>query len=150
MASREDMAAVRRFYDEVAHGNFWVGTEVFDPAIEWQWNSSLSGITGNRTYRGFSEVEAATKDWLRSWEWFRIELDELIDAGDKIVALTRDIGRPRGGDSDVIRIAADVWTMRDGKAIAFRGYDEREEALRAAGVDGLRATGAEDRPPPAG
>jgi hypothetical protein len=38
----------------------------------------------NRAYHGFSEVEAATKDWLRSWEWFRIELEELVDAGERL------------------------------------------------------------------
>ena len=36
MASQEDLAAVRHFYDEVAHGNFWVGKELFDPEIEWK------------------------------------------------------------------------------------------------------------------
>ena len=134
MASQEDLDAVRHFYDEVAHGNFWVGKEVFDSAIEWKWASSLGALTGDRTYRGFSEVEAATKDWLQSWEWFRIEVDELIDAGEKVVALTHQLGRPRGGASDVSALAADVWTMRDGKAIAFRGFDDRDEALQAAGV----------------
>ena len=134
MASQEDVTAVRHFYDEVAHGNFWVGKEIFDPGIEWEWASPLSGLTGNRIYRGFSEVEAATKDWLRSWEWFRIELEELIDVGEKVVALTRQLGRPRGGTSDVTAITAEVWTMRDGKAIAFRGYTDREEALVAVGV----------------
>jgi hypothetical protein len=49
MTSEKDLAAVRHFYDEVARGSFWVGKEVFDPAIEWEWSSSLSGITGNRT-----------------------------------------------------------------------------------------------------
>jgi ketosteroid isomerase-like protein len=134
VASQQDIAAVRHFYDEVARGNFWVGKDVFDPAIEWQWNSSLSGITGNRTYRGFSEVEAATRDWLQSWEWFRIELEELIDAGEKVVALTRQLGRPHGASADVAALAAEVWTMRHGKAIAFHGYIDREEALQAAGL----------------
>lgn len=134
MASQADLAAVQHFYDEVARGNFWVGKEVFDPAIEWEWGSSLSGITGNRTYRGLSAVEAATKDWLRSWHWYRIELEELVDAGEKIVALTRHLGRAHGANSDVVSSRADVWTMRNGKAIAFHGYDDREEALQAVGV----------------
>ena len=134
MASQADIAAVQQFYDEVARGNFWVGKEIFDPAIEWEWGSSLSGITGNRTYHGLSEVETATKDWLRSWDWFRIELEELVNAGEKIVALTRSLGRARGTTSDVVSFSADVWTMRDGKAIAFHGYDNREEALQAVGL----------------
>jgi ketosteroid isomerase-like protein len=134
MASEEDFAAVERFYDEVARGNFWVGKEVFDSDIEWRWPAALGGLTDNRTYRGFSEIEAATKDWLRSWAWYRIEVDELIDAGEQVVALTRQVGRPRGSTSDVTSLSAEVWTMRGGKAIAFRGYIDRDEALRDTGV----------------
>ena len=70
---------MRLFYREVARGNFWVGKDVFDPDIEWEWSSSLGAITGSRTYPGFDEVSAATKDSLRSFEWFRIELEELVD-----------------------------------------------------------------------
>jgi ketosteroid isomerase-like protein len=132
MASEEDLAALRLFYREVARGNFWVGKDVFDPDIEWEWSSSLGAITGSRTYRGFDEVSAATKDWLRSFEWFRIELQELVDMGEKVVALTRSLGRPHGATSDVTALNAEVWRMRDGKAIAHRSYDTWEEALEAA------------------
>jgi ketosteroid isomerase-like protein len=134
MASQQDLAALRHFYDELARGNFWVGKELFDPEIEFEWDSPLGGMTGKQTSRGLREVEAAMKDWLRPWDWFRVELEELIDAGDRVVALTRSLGRPRGAASDVTAFNADVWTMRDGKAIARRGYDDRAEALQAAGV----------------
>src|SRR2546426_12818648 len=66
MASQADIAAVQQFYDEVARGNFWVGKEIFDPAIEWEWGSSLSGITGNKTYHGFSEA---------SWDSWDLPVD---------------------------------------------------------------------------
>ena len=83
---------MRLFYREVARGNFWVGKDVFDPDIEWEWSSS----------------------------------------GGKVVALTRSLGRPHGATSDVTALNAEVWTMRDGKAIAHRSYDTWEEALEAA------------------
>jgi HAMP domain-containing protein len=134
LASEADIAALRRFYDEVARGNFWVGREVFDPEIEWQWSSRAEALTGSQVYRGLDEVEAATKDWLEAWDWFRIELEELRDARERIVALTRNIGRPRGSDTEITALAAEVWTMRDGKAIAHRSYDERQDALRDAGL----------------
>ena len=130
MASQEDLAALQHFYDELARGNFWVGKEVFDPEIEFEWDDS--SLEGKKTYHGLREVEATTKDWLTSWEWFRVELEELIDAGNKVVALTRSLGRPRGATSDVIAMNAEVWTMKDGKAIARRAYNDRSEALNAA------------------
>jgi ketosteroid isomerase-like protein len=136
MASDADLAALRRFYEEAARGNFWVGAEVFDPDIEWRWGPRLAGMTGNRTYRGFTEVEAATKDWFRSFGLFRLELDELVDAGgDTVVAIVRQIARPHGASAEVVQPGADVWTMRDGKAVAHINYDTPEEALRAVGLD---------------
>ena len=30
-----------------------------------------------------------------------------------------------------------IWTFREGKAVRFRWFNDPEEALRAAGVDGL-------------
>ena len=128
------MAALRRFYDEVSRGNFWIGLEVFDPEIEWEWSPRAQKLMGKRVYRGLDEVDATTRDWLSTWEWFRIELEELRDAGEHVVALTRNAGRPKGGDTEMTEPAAELWTMRDGKAIAHRSYDERQDALRDAGL----------------
>ena len=58
-----------------------------------------------------------------------------------MVALTRSLGRPHGATSDVTALDAEVWTMRNGKAIAHRGYDTWEEALEAARSRDLSSEG---------
>jgi ketosteroid isomerase-like protein len=135
MASERDFAALRRFYEGAAHGDFWVGSEMFDPDIAWEWGTGLAGMTGNRTYHGLDEVAEATKEWFRAFGLFRLELEELIDAGDKVVAIVRQVGRPHGASTEVVQPGVDVWTMRDGKAVAHVNYDDRDEALRSAGLD---------------
>ncbi len=127
--SEENVAAMRRVYEAMARGDFWAAREVFDPEIAWEWSSNLSGLTGVRTYQGFEGVEAATRDFLKAWDWFWQEAEEYIDAGDAVVVLTRTHGKPKGSEREIEGNGADVWTFRDGKAIRFKSFDTAEEAL---------------------
>jgi hypothetical protein len=43
-------------------------------------------------------------------------------------------GCPKGSRTDVEATAVEIWTMRDGKAIRYKAYDDREEAFQAAGL----------------
>jgi ketosteroid isomerase-like protein len=134
--SQENVEALQWLYDQFARGNFWAGREVFDPDIEWEWSSSMMDLVGGQrtTYRGLEGVESATRDWFEAWDLFWIEAEELIPVGDKVVVLVRRHGRAKGSTFDVETTAADVWTMRNGKAIRYKAYDDRPEALEASGL----------------
>ncbi len=134
MASPEDIAVVQRFYDEAARGNFWIGRELFDPDIRWEWAPSFGDFLGRRVCHGLREVEATTKEGFEPWERLHLELEELIDAGERIVAMTRSVGRLRGATADVTASFAEVWTVKGGRAVEFKAYEDREQALRDAGV----------------
>jgi ketosteroid isomerase-like protein len=132
--SQENVEAMRTVYAAMARGDFWTAREVFDPDIAWEWSSGVSGLTGGRVYRGIEGVETATRDWLATWEWFWQEAEEFLDAGDAVVVLTRMHGRPKGSEMEIGGTAADVWTFRDGKAVRFKSFDDRAQALEAAGL----------------
>ena|SRR5205807_5572198 len=94
-------------------------------------------VGGHRmTYSGLDGVESAIRDWFEAWDWFWVEAEQLIPAGDEVVASVRRHGCPKGSRFDVETTAAEVWTMRDGKAIRFKAYDDPQEALEAVGVAG--------------
>ena len=40
--------------------------------------------------------------------------------------------RPAGTESVIVQRLAAVWTLRDGRAVRVRYYDDRTEALEAA------------------
>jgi len=63
-----------------------------------------------------------------------VEAEELIDAGDQVVALVRGMGRVKDSDVEIDIRYAIVFTIRDGKIAAGREYFTREEALKAAGL----------------
>ena len=132
--SAVDVEALRRMYDAMAKGNFWAAREVFHPEIEWEWSPRMEAITGRRTYRGIAEVEASTRDWLATWDWFWVEAEDMRDLGGEVLVITRQRGCARGSEVEVEIEAAEIWTMNDGVAVRYRSFDSREDALQAAGL----------------
>jgi ketosteroid isomerase-like protein len=80
-------------------------------------------------------------DWLEPWETYRVEVEDVIDAGDDVVVLVRDYGRRVGMTHEVSVRSAAIWTVRDRKVARVAFYLDRTEALTAAGLTGQRATG---------
>ena len=131
--SAENVAAIRRVYDEMAKGNFWATVEVLDPEIAWSWTPGTSVLTGTQTYHGIDGVEAATRDWFKAWDRFWQEAEDFIEVGDSVVVPTRTHGRPKGTQGEVHGSAADVWTFRRGKAVRFQSFASLDEAMEALG-----------------
>jgi ketosteroid isomerase-like protein len=87
-------------------------------------------------YRGFDGVLRFFERVGEIWENLRVEPEELIDAGDNVVAVVRMSGKRRlGGMKDEVQVVT-VWTLREGKVLRYTGYRDRSEALEAAGLSG--------------
>jgi ketosteroid isomerase-like protein len=134
--STDNIEALRWLYEQFSRGNFWAARDVLDADIEWEWSSSMMALVGgpNMTYRGLHGVEAALRDWFEAWDWFRVEAEELLPVGDDVIASVRRHGCPKGSRTDVETTACEVWTMRDGKAIRYKAYDDRQEAFQSVGL----------------
>ena len=110
-----------------------IGT-VWDPEIVW--NMSPTGIPGLGTYRGSDELRSFFEDWFSTFpfqEWEQ-ELDEVIDCGERVVALTRQRGRGSGSGAVAREAAyAQVIKLREGRVVEVDMYI-RDKALEAAGL----------------
>jgi ketosteroid isomerase-like protein len=73
-------------------------------------------------------------DFLANWGEFRVEIEELIDADDKVVAVGRVHARGRSSGASVDNEVAYVTTFRDGKMIRTEPYADKADALAAAGL----------------
>jgi ketosteroid isomerase-like protein len=60
--------------------------------------------------------------------------DDFIEAGDEIVVPMCLHGRLPGTDSVIEQRIVAVWTLRNGKALRVRYYDDRADALEAVGL----------------
>ena len=98
---------------------------------------SPTGIPGLGVYRTSDEIRAFfEEDWFGAFpfaEW-EIEVEELIDRGDQVIAMLRQQGR--GGSSGVAAHLefVSITTLRDGEVVRTEFYLDREKALEAAGL----------------
>ena len=106
----------------------------FDPDIDWHVPDSL--VWGDHV-RGLEAV-ARFFEGLRPYmgDEHMVAIGELIDAGDRVVALVRHQGAaPDGGRYDVPSIM--VWTARDGKLVAL--YEQLDTLAMARATEPVAA-----------
>jgi ketosteroid isomerase-like protein len=71
-----------------------------------------------------------------SWEELVADVHELIDVGERVVALVRFRGRSAttGMALDGVSVDGQVWTFRAGRVVSVEMYSGTEAALRAVGL----------------
>ena len=107
---------------------------LMDPEVEIvEWPESPEA----RTYHGHAGAIQAGETWSEAWEWIRNEVDDLVDAGDTVLACGRIRGKGRGSAVEVAIDAFNVYTLRYGKVTRIELFTSREPALRAAGLTQL-------------
>jgi ketosteroid isomerase-like protein len=131
--SQEKMELVRRIYALLDQGD----EAVFDlasPEFVFDFSRRLIDPV---VLRGRDEVRAWS---VREWEMWegghtRWQPEELVDAGDKMLAFIRTTGRGKASGVDVEAYVWNVWTFLDGKPVEWTYFGEdRAAALEAAGL----------------
>ena len=64
----------------------------------------------------------------------QIEIEKLLDAGDKVVMVGEMRGKARATGIEMKRPHSQVWTLAEGKAIRMAWFHREKEALEAAGL----------------
>jgi hypothetical protein len=104
--------------------------ELIDPEFEcsavWQEGKTYAGIYG------FREM---WRDWVEPWATYYVAVEELIDLGDRIVTLVRDRARRHDTEHEVELVSGSIWDFRDGRLLRAQFLRDRDETLRAAGLD---------------
>jgi ketosteroid isomerase-like protein len=125
--SAENVEIVRRAYEAFNGSDPDAAIALLDPDVEWALPSHFPDA---ETWRGRDRVAEGLRARAASWSSLNIEVRELIDAGDKVVALVRIHGQAAltgldlSGNED-----AHVWTLRDGRAVSVQMYGGTSEAL---------------------
>jgi ketosteroid isomerase-like protein len=121
------MQKLQALYEDWARGDYMHG-DMFDPSVEMD----TFGMGERMRASGREEVARTLAVWLSAWERpLVIEVDELIPRGDRILALVRWRGRGKGSGVSMEAGGAHLWTFRDGLAIRFDVYRDRDEARAA-------------------
>jgi uncharacterized protein len=123
--SEENVELVRRLYEAFATRNAAAITAGLDPEIEWR------SIEDTETRHGHHGVATSVVGWLETWEQHDLQPEEYLDAGDHVIVTTRLRGRGRLSGADVETRYFAVWRIRDRRAVAYREYTTKLEALAA-------------------
>ena len=99
---------------------------------------SASGAIPGRS-GGFDGPEGYKEfiGWLRSeFDDAHAEIDELIDAGDRVLVGSTLSGRGKHSGAEASFTFWQVWVVENGKFVRGEGFNDRESALEAAGLPG--------------
>ena len=84
-------------------------------------------------YFGLDGLRAAWRDWLAHWASYRDEIEDVIDAGERVVVIHRYHARPRPGAPVIARRRATVWSVREGRVASVDFNVPYDEALAGVG-----------------
>ncbi len=86
------------------------------------------------TYRGHDGIRRYFKSFQDAMDEIRFEPERFWDAGTCVVADVRITAKGRQTAIPVVQRIAQVWRIRDGRALSVRSYILLAEALEAAGL----------------
>ena len=130
--SRENVEIVRRIYDAFLSADFEAAFTALDPEICW--DLTHHDWPGEDTYTGHDGVLAVLSEWMGSFDDYQIEIEDIVDAGERVVVIQRERAVHRHSATPIDRRTASVYTIENGRAVRIDHYLEPREALEAAGV----------------
>lgn len=109
-------------YQSFARGDMPAVLGGFADDIEW---TEAEGFPYGGVYRGGGEIlENVFMRLAAEWEGFAVVPDELLDAGETIVALGHYSGKYNQTGKSMRVPFAHVWTLRDGRVSKFVQYTD--------------------------
>jgi ketosteroid isomerase-like protein len=115
--------------DAYLRGDFERALSVFAEDVEWR---DQFGI-----YHGHDGVAQSVSKWAGTWDEFRMEVAEVLDAGGQdVLVILRQSGRGRGSGVPVEGDMAWMYSLRGGEIVNVRLLADPEQALKAARAQG--------------
>src|SRR5436190_7330643 len=131
--SQENVEVVRRVNAAFNRGDYEGWAENLHPHVEFRDRAHAADTS--ETLKGLQALESLLSEWRESFDDFRAEISEYIDAGDHVVCATRWTGRGKASDAAVDVSQVDVYEVRQGKIVrATLAYPDKTTALEAVGL----------------
>src|SRR3954447_9816501 len=130
--ARDPVDVVREVFDVFASGGD--PFPLLDENVIWD----VPMVDGH--YVGHRGIGEFFRHWIGTWDDYKIVLEQIMPTPDgRVLALFCEEGSGRGSGVPVRLHPASIWTISDGKAVAYHGYLDRQEALEEAGLAVSRA-----------
>jgi ketosteroid isomerase-like protein len=130
--SQENVEKVRRAYEAFNRGDSEGMVADVAPEFEYVGTGLIPGVGG--AYSGAEGLRQFLESFWGEFDEPRVEIRELIEAGDQVVAALTFQGR---GKQSGVETKWDLWhvlTLRDGLAVRQQAFTSESEALEAVGL----------------
>ena len=125
----ENKQIVENIYKCFASGDIPSLLGTFDENIEW---TEAEGFPYGGTYIGANAIlENVFMKLGGEWEGFSAAPDEILDAGDNIIALGNYAGKYNKTGKSMKAPYAHIWTLRNGKIVKFVQYTDTLKVAEA-------------------
>jgi ketosteroid isomerase-like protein len=104
---------------------------VLDPEVVYDVSRRTFDPIVYHGHEGVREFLALIRE---QWATMRLEPQDFVDAGDKVVVSVRLVGVGKESGVETTANAAHVWTFRDGRIVRQTTFQTMPEALEAAGL----------------
>jgi len=85
-------------------------------------------------YRGHAGLRAMIENWESAWSDYSMEPDELLDAGERVVVVFKMTAKGRASGVELERQDAMLFAVRHGKVSRLDYFNNRAQAVEAAGL----------------
>lgn len=128
-----NVATVQGIYTAFATGDVPGVFGAMHPDIVWNEAENFPYAGGN-PYVGADAILAGVFGPIAGdWDGFAATPEQLLDAGDHVVALGRYTGTAKATGTALDAQFAHVWRFADGKVASFQQYADTHQANRALG-----------------
>jgi ketosteroid isomerase-like protein len=129
--SQENLEIMERLFAGWVEGDYSITLEILDPEVEYEFHWGVDHVS----VKGVEALIQTFVDRLSHWaEYHSGEPEELIDAGDHVVAVYKILGRGKHSETPVEMLVAGAYTFRDGRIVRMVLTESRQQALEAVGL----------------
>jgi ketosteroid isomerase-like protein len=129
----EAVAVVRAFFEVAAEDDEGLSASL-DPDVVWF--GTRGGLDEAQVLRGPEAVLEYMREIREPWEQYDFQVERLIEIGDGgVVVFMHETAQSRHGGPAMQSDTAMIMKVRHRKIVEMTGYLDRDEAVRAAGLE---------------
>jgi hypothetical protein len=132
--SQENVKLVQGMYEAFSKGDIPAVLGQFDPQIEWNEAENFPYADRNPYVGPVAVLEGLFMRLGSEWEYWNLEIEELLDAGETVVSLGRYLGQNKATRKKIDAQFVHVWKFRDGKVIRFQQYADTAQVRDAVSL----------------
>jgi ketosteroid isomerase-like protein len=132
--SKENVALVQGLYDAFATGDVADVLGRMSPDIVWNEAENFPYADGNPYVGPEAIASGVFTRCATEWDGFAVSVEEILDAGDTVIALGRYLGTYKATGKPMRTQLVHVWRVAGGKVVRFQQYADTLQVSRVIGA----------------